>query len=848
MDENMNNEEPIERLKFTPIKGELEDSFIKYAMEVNVSRAIPDVRDGLKPVHRRILYAMGESGLFNDKPYRKCATVVGDVMGHYHPHGDSSIYDALVRLAQDFSINAPLIDGHGNFGSVDGDSAAAMRYTECRMSKIGGEMLRDIDKETVDFYPTFDDSGVQPVSLPSRFPNILVNGSDGIAVGMATNIPPHNLAEACNATIAYIDNPNITLDEIMQIMPAPDFPSRGFILGHSGIRKAYETGKGTFIIRGRAEIEESPSGKTRIIVTEIPYQVIKSQWVKNVADHVRNKKIEGISDIRDESGRNGMRVVIDIKRDFNAQVVLNQLYKHTELQVNFGMIMLALVGKQPKILPLLDVLKEYVTYQQSVITRRTQYDLNKAEQHEHILLGLLKALEDIDAVIKVIKASSDKADACNNLMTNFDLSDKQANAILEMRLQKLTSLEIDKVREDLAAVQAEIAEYHAILADPKKVDAIIKADLSTIKEKYGVPRKTEMSIDYGDIDIADLIPRETVVITLSHEGYIKRMPASEYKSQHRGGVGVITHKTKEEDFVEDIYITNSHDLLLCFSSSGRVYTMRAYEVPESTKNSKGRAFVNLLNLSAGERITAIIPASDEQLENNEGYLMMATSQGLIKKTDVKEFARINRNGKIAIHLLDDDRLISVQYTTGNDEIIMASSTGKCIRFHESAVRSMGRDTKGVKSMHLDPGEYIVDMAKILPDHYMLTISEYGYGKRTSPDDYRLQGRAGKGIKAGVFTDETGGLVNLKQVSDNDDIMIIADDGTAIRVKSTEISIIGRNTKGVRIMKLKKDCKIVCVAVAPSEDDEKLEQELEEKIEQDEESSTAPQTSSDNDLL
>lgn len=839
MDERIDNKDELfnkdesDRLLFTPVKQELEKSFISYAMAVNVSRAIPDVRDGLKPVHRRILYAMGDSGLFNDKPYRKCATVVGDVMGHYHPHGDSSIYDALVRLAQDFSINAPLVDGHGNFGSVDGDSPAAMRYTECRMSKIGGEMLRDIDKETVDFYPTFDDTGVQPESLPSRFPNILVNGSDGIAVGMATNIPPHNLQEACDAVIAYINNPDITLDEIMKIMPAPDFPTKGLILGRSGIRKAYETGKGTFIIRGRAEIEEVAGNRSRIIITEIPYQVNKAKLIMQIADLVKTKRIEGISDIKEESDRQGMRVVIDIKRDYNPQVVLNLLYKHTELQVNFGAIMLALVDKKPRVLPLLEILKEYVKYQQSVITRRTRYDLDKAEQKEHILLGLLKALVNIDEVIKVIKASSDKATAVTNLMNGFDLSEKQSNAILEMRLQKLTGLEVEKVKQDLADVQSLIAEYKSILADPKKVDAIIIDDLNTIKSKYGEPRKSEISYDYGDIDIADLIPKETVVISLTHGGYIKRMAASEYKSQHRGGVGVVAHKTKEEDFVENIYITNSHDLLLCFSSKGRVYTLRAYEVPEAQKTGKGRAFVNLLNLDPSERITAIIPATDKDIENNSGYLMMATKNGLIKKTDVKEFERINKNGKIAIHLLDGDELISVHHTSGEDDIIMASSTGKCIRFNEKQVRKLGRDTKGVKSMDLESGEYIVDMSKVLPDHYMLTISEYGYGKRTLADEYRVQGRAGKGIKAGAFTDETGRLVNLKQVSDNDDIMIISDDGTAIRIKSTEISLIGRNTKGVRVMKMKEGSKIVCVAIAPNEDDEELDKTLDAKIAEDE---------------
>ena len=828
MEENNNElKEMLSKSKVieVKVKDELEKSFIAYAMAVNVSRAIPDVRDGLKPVHRRILHSMGELSLFSDKPYKKCARIVGDVMGKYHPHGDAAIYDALVRLAQDFSINCPLVDGHGNFGSVDGDSPAAQRYTEARLSKIANEMLRDIDKNTVDFYPNFDESLMQPRVLPSRFPNLLVNGSDGIAVGMATNIPPHNLKEVCDGCIAVIDNPDIEIDDLIKIIPAPDFPTRGLILGRNGIKQAYKTGKGSFLIRSRAEIEEYGNGRQRIVVSEIPYQVNKAKLIIQIAVLVKQKRIDGISDIKEESDREGMRIVIEVKRDANAQVVLNSLYKHTQLQVSFGVIMLALVKDTPKILNLKEIITNYIDFQKEVIIRRTQFDLDKAMQKAHILEGLVIALANIDEVIKVIKHSDDKEDAIKQLVEKFVLSEKQAQAILDMRLQRLTGLEVEKVKQELEATHNLIVELTGILNDEQKVLDIIKADLTEIKNKYGVPRKSEISLDYGDIDIADLIEEQTVVVSLTHDGYIKRMPISEYKSQHRGGVGVIAHKTKEEDFVENIYVTSTHDSLLCFSNFGRVYTLMGYEIPEAQKQSKGRAFVNLLQLSSEERITAIIPVTEKR---PSGYLTMATKHGLIKKTDISEFERINKNGKIAIRLNDDDELISVHYTSGNDDIIMASSTGKCIRFNESNVRKMGRDTMGVKSMKLSPDDYIVDMSVILPNHDMLTISEYGYGKRTDQEEYRVQGRAGSGIKAGIFDDKTGRLVNLKQVTLDNDIMIIADDGTIIRIKAKEISKIGRNTKGVRIMKLKEGSKIVSVVATPSEEDE---QELANNLEE-----------------
>ena len=822
------------------IKEELENSFLSYAMAVNVSRAIPDVRDGLKPVHRRILYAMGELNLFNDKSYKKCARIVGDVIGKYHPHGDTAVYDALVRLAQDFTINAPLVDGHGNFGSVDGDPPAAMRYTEAKLSKVASEMLSDIDKNTVNFVSNFDESEVEPAVLPSRFPNLLVNGSDGIAVGMATNIPPHNLAEVIDGCVALIENPEMDVDDLMKIIPAPDFPTKGIIMGRQGIRQAYRTGKGSFLIRSKCEIEEFNNGtRHRIVVTEIPYQVNKAKLIMQIADMVKNKRIDGISDIKEESDRSGMRVVIDVKRDANPQVVLNTLFKHTQLQISFGVIMLALVNNAPKVLNLKEILQNYLLFQEEVITRRTEFDLDKAQAKAHILEGLVIAQANIDEVIKTIKESADKVEAQEKLIEKFLLTEKQAVAILEMRLQRLTGLEVEKLKQDLEDVHNLIKELQSILSDKAKLYNIIKTDLLTIKGKYGVPRKSEISTDYGDIDIADLIEEEDVVISLTHDGYIKRMPVSEYKSQHRGGKGIIAHTTKEEDFVESIFTTSTHDDLLCFSTFGRVYKIKGYEVPEAPRTSKGRAMVNLLQLSPQERITTIIPVKKDTI----GYLVMATKKGLIKKTNITEFESIRKVGKIAIKLVEGDELISVYITNGNNEIIIASSEGKCIRFNERAVRIMGRDTQGVKSIRLNDDEYVVDMSVIKPDAYMLTVSEYGYGKRSLQEDYRIQGRAGKGIKAGVFNEQTGKLVNLKQVTDSDDVMMIADDGTIIRVKASEISIIGRNTKGVKVMRLNEDAKIVCVAVTPSEE---AEQELAESLEESKQNNT-PQNLTEDEL-
>ncbi len=817
-------EKALENTKIVPIKveDEMKKSFIAYAMAVNVSRAIPDVRDGLKPVHRRILYAMGELNLSNDKPYRKCARIVGDVLGKYHPHGDSAVYDALVRLAQDFSINEPLVEGQGNFGSVDGDPPAAQRYTEAKLSKIASEMLRDIDKNTVDYYPNFDETLEQPVVLPARFPNLLVNGSDGIAVGMATNIPPHNLNEVINGVIATIDNPEITVDELMQIIPAPDYPTGGILMGRAAIRQAYRTGHGGIIIRAKTEIEEFNNGtRSRIVVTELPYQVNKARLIESIAEMVKTKRLEGISDIHEESDRTGMRIVIDVKRDANAQVVLNSLFKHTQLQISNGINFLALSNGEPKVLNLKEMIEQYVAHQNEVVLRKTKYDLEKAEDKHHILQGLVIAQNNIDRVIEIIKKSADKQAAKVQLMAEFDLSDKQANAILEMRLHRLTSLEVESLKNELDELTKYIAELKDIISSPARIGQIIKDDLSVISQKYGSDRKTEISLDYdGDINIADLIEKEDVVISMTHFGYVKRIPVAEYRAQRRGGKGVTAHKTKEEDFVENMFVCNTHDDLMFFTNKGKVFTIKAFEVPEAQKTAKGRAIVNLLQVTEGEKVTAVIPV--ESLEN--GYLLLATKNGLIKKTDLKEFESIRKVGKICISLVDDDELISVSLTQGNNEILVASHFGKCIRFAEEDIRPMGREAQGVRSIKLEEGDVVTDMVVIKEGYDVLTVSENGFGKISDVSDYRLQARAGKGIKAGVFNKKTGNLVNLKLVAPNEDIMLIADNGVIIRVQANEISKIGRDTLGVRIMKFKDDAKVVCVATTAHEDDSEADAE------------------------
>lgn len=815
------------------VDDELKRSFIAYAMAVNKSRAIPDVRDGLKPVHRRILYSMHEMGLYNDKAFRKCARIVGDCMGKFHPHGDSSVYDALVRLAQDFTINFPLVDGHGNFGSVDGDPAAAMRYTEARLTKLAAEMLKDLDKETVDFIPNFDGSEEEPVVLPSRFPNLLVNGSDGIAVGMATNIPPHNLAEVIDGTIAMIDNPEITVDELMEYIPAPDFPTGGVIMGRSGIKKAYQTGQGKIVIRSKCEIEEYGTGgnaRQRIVVTEIPYQINKAMLIKTIADMVRDKKLEGISDIREESDRSGMRIVIEVKKDANAQVVLNTLYKKTNLQISDGLIMLALVenGTEPKTLNLREILQYYLAHQKEVITRRTRFELNKTEERAHIVEGLVLALANIDEVIRVIKESADKNVAVEKLTQAFELDEKQANAILEMRLQRLTSLEVEKLKEELAELEATILDLKDILANESRVMAIIRNDLTDIKNRYPSPRKTEISVDFGSIEDEDLIDREDVVISLTHSGYIKRLPVTEYKAQHRGGMGITAHKPKDEDYVEKMFIACTHDDILLFTSLGKVYSIKGYMIPEANRTSRGRAVVNVVGLDQGEKIAAVLPKK----EDGNGYIVIATKKGLIKKTTTDEYSRIMKNGKIAVKLNEGDEIISVQFTTGDNELLIASRSGKCIRFHESNIRAMGRTAAGVRAMRLGENDALVDMLVVDENYDILTLTAKGYGKRTNVEDYRVQGRAGKGIKAGTFNEKTGELVAMKQVTNDNDIMIITTAGTIIRMHADSISRIGRASRGVRVMNVK-DSLVATVDVTEREEDADVAEPEETEIPEEE---------------
>jgi len=818
------------------INGELKKSFMAYAMAVNVSRAIPDARDGLKPVHRRILYAMNELSLTPDKPYRKCAMVVGEVLGKYHPHGDSSVYDALVRLAQDFSIRCPLVDGHGNFGSVDGDPAAAYRYTEARLSKIALEMLRDIDKKTVDMYPNFDDTREQPCVLPSRFPNLLVNGSDGIAVGMATSIPPHNLGEVIDGTIALLKleqaeakkgegEEKLTdleiIDKIMEYIPAPDFPTGALISGRASIKEAYRTGRGTAILRAKTDIEEMADGRSRIVITEIPYQVNKAKLIETIADQVKDKRLEGISSLNEETDRHGMRVVIGLKKDANAQVVLNTLYKQTAMQTNFSMIMLALVDGVPRVLNLKEILDCYIKHQQDVIVRRTQFDLEKAQERQHILLGLKIAVENIDEVVELIKKSADKQDAMEKLMARFELSEKQANAILEMQLRKLTGLEVGKILDELAELAKQIEYFNRVLSSDDEIKQIIVDEMTEIKEKYATPRLSELTYDYGDIDIEDLIEKEDVVISMTHGGYIKRMPVAEYKAQHRGGMGVTAHKAKDEDFIERIFTCNTHDRIMFFTNFGKVFTLKAYEIPEAARTARGRAAVNLLQLEQGERVAEFLWAPEDKAGL---FLMLATKKGLIKKTPLEEFESIKKNGKIAIKFNEDDELINAMITNGQNECLVASSNGMCIHFKEEDVRPVGRTAMGVKVMDIPDDVNIVSLTIVNAGDEILTVTGTGYGKRSSIDDYPIQHRAGKGVKAGVFNDKTGDLVGLTVLPQGMDTMMITDTGVIIRVESEEISKIGRATQGVRIMKLKDDkIKVMSITLTPHEDeDEEVE--------------------------
>ncbi len=808
-----------DRLVPIDLETEVKKSFIAYSMTVIVSRALPDVRDGMKPVHRRILYAMNELGMTPDKPTRKCARIVGDVLGKYHPHGDSSVYGALVRLAQDFNIRYPLVDGQGNFGSVDGDGAAAMRYTEARMSRLSQFMLSDINKDTVDFYPNFDGTLQQPSVLPSRFPNLLVNGSSGIAVGMATNIPPHNLGEAIDAVIALMDNPDITLEELMEHMPGPDFPTGGIILGTSGIKEAYYTGRGRIFVRAKAEIETLPNDRERIIVTEIPYMVNKSKLIIRMAELVHDKRIEGISDIRDESDREGMRIVIDLKRDAQPQVVLNHLYKHTQMQDTFGVIMLALVNNQPRVLNLKEMLSYYIDHQIEVVTRRTQFDLDKAKARAHIVEGLLKALSIIDEVVQTIRSSGDTATAKMNLMDRFDFSERQAQAILDMRLARLTNLEMDKLQEEFDQIQKDITRYELILSDRDELNGVIKEEILTIRNRYSDKRRTEISPVEREIDIEALIPVDEMVVTMTHFGYVKRLSESTYRAQNRGGRGVSALTTRAEDYVEQMYVVNSHSDMLFFTDHGRAFGMKCYEIPEAGRQARGTAIVNLLQLQGGEKVNMMLPVPDR---HGDDYLVMATRNGIIKKTALSEFINMRKTGLIAINLIEDDSLIGVALTDGKSDIMLATSEGKAIRFHENDVRPTGRATQGVRSMRLTEGDYIVSMGVVEEDKQVLTVSEDGYGKRTLPEEFNAQRRGGQGVIAMHLSEKTGKLAAMLFVDEEDEVMMITDEGIMIRTPVSDIRICGRATQGVRMMRVDEGGRIVDVDTIAKEDDDELE--------------------------
>ena len=789
-------------------------------MAVIITRALPDVRDGLKPVHRRILYSMHELGVTPDKPYRKCARIVGDVLGKYHPHGDSSVYGALVRLGQDFATRYPLVDGQGNFGSVDGDGAAAMRYTEARMSKINMEMLADIDKETVDFSPNFDETLMQPNVLPSRFPNLLVNGSSGIAVGMATNIPPHNLGEVIDGVVKLIDNPDVTTQELMECIKGPDFPTGGIILGRKGIYDTYSTGRGRIVTRAKTEVEPMPNGRQRIVVTEIPYMVNKSVLVAKIAELVHDKRLEGISDIRDESDREGMRIVIELKRDVNSAVVLNYLYKHTQMQEAFGAIMLALVDGEPKILSLHQMLYHYLEHQKDVIVRRTRYDLDKAEARAHILEGLLIALDNIDEIVRIIRNSPNTAEAKTQLMERFALSDKQAQAILDMRLARLTGLERERLQEEYAELQKTIAYLRAVLADEKMVLGIIREEILAIKAKYADERRTQISMMDGEIDPEDLIQEDSVVVTLTHFGYVKRIPRATYRSQNRGGKGIIGMTTREEDYAEQMLVTSTHDEIMFFTNRGRVYSMKGYEIPEAGRTARGTAIVNLLQLTGGEKVTAMIPLPRQ----SEGkYLVMATKGGLIKKTALDEFANLRKAGLIAIVLREEDELIGVELTDETDELMLATRMGQAIRFSETDIRAMGRNSMGVKSIDLAENDEVISVARVEEGKQVLAITQNGYGKRTDISEFRLQSRGGKGIMAMRLTDKTGLMAAQLLVHEDEDIMLITDDGTIIRMPVSGISTIGRVSQGVRVMRVEDESRIVCVTATERDEDESGEE-------------------------
>ena len=823
---------PRSNVKEINLSQEMRTSFLDYAMSVIVSRALPDVRDGLKPVHRRILYAMNDLGMTSDKAYKKSARIVGEVIGKYHPHGDFAVYATMVRMAQDFSYRYMLVDGHGNFGSVDGDAAAAMRYTEARMSKISMELVRDLNKDTIDYKENYDESEKEPTVLPARFPNLLVNGSSGIAVGMATNIPPHNLGEVIDGLLSLSRNPEITIAELMETIPGPDFPTAGLILGRSGIRKAYETGRGSVIMRAKVEIETKSNGRERIIVNELPYQVNKARLIERIAELVRDKKIEGLTDLRDESDRNGMRIVMEVRRDANANVILNNLYKQTALQTSFGINTLALVNGQPKILTLKDCLYHYLEHQKVVIRRRTQYELNKAEARAHILEGLRIALDHIDAIISLIRGSKTTEIARTGLIEQFDLSEKQAQAILDMRLQRLTGLEREKIEEEYQELLKLIAELKAILADEEKVLDIIREELIEIKERFNDERRTE--IVAGGIDLIedeDLIPEEHIVITLTKNGYIKRLPISTYRSQKRGGRGVQGMGTNDDDFVEHLLTTSTHDTILFFSNKGKVYRKKGYEIPEYNRTAKGLPLVNLLNIEQGEWINMMIHVNEFK---DDEYFFFATKQGIVKRTPVSAFANIRTNGLIALGLKEHDELISVQRTDNEKQIIVGTRNGLLIRFEETQIRSMGRTATGVIGIRLSDDDEVVGMSVIEESNDVLVVTENGFGKRTSEAEYRLQSRGGKGILTSKVTEKTGAVVAVDTIEGDEDLMIITEGGIIIRMDVNDISTLGRNTQGVTLIRMAEDEHVATVAKVEKEDEEL---DGEEELESTDESET-----------
>jgi DNA gyrase subunit A len=821
-------ETPNSQVTEINISQEMKSSFLDYAMSVIVSRALPDVRDGLKPVHRRILYAMHDLGMHSDKPYKKSARIVGDVIGKYHPHGDSAVYETMVRMAQDFNYRYMLVDGHGNFGSVDGDAAAAMRYTESRMSKISMELLRDINKDTIDFQDNYDGEEREPVVLPARFPNLLVNGTSGIAVGMATNIPPHQLGEVIDAVLAVSHDPEITIPELMEIIPGPDFPTGGIILGRSGIRKAYETGRGSITIRAKVVIEQKANGKEVIIVNELPYQVNKARLVEKIAELARDKKIEGITDLRDESDRKGMRVVIEVRKDANASVILNNLYKHTALQTSFGINTLALVNGHPKVLTLKQCLVHYLDHQVVVIRRRTAFELRKAEARAHILEGLRIALDNLDAVITLIRNSQTTDIARAGLMTEFNLSEKQAQAILDMRLQRLTGLEREKIEEEFQSLMALIAELKAILADEEKVFEIIREELTEIKERFNDKRRTEIVTGgIENIEDEDLIPRENIVISLTHNGYVKRLPVSTYRAQRRGGRGIQGMGTNEDDFVEHLITTSTHDTILFFTNKGKVYRSKGYEIPEFSRTAKGIPIINLLNVDKGEWVNAIIPVEEFV---DDWSLFFTTKEGISKRSPLTSFAHIRNNGLIALSLREGDELISVRLTDGTKHMIIGTKKGMLIRFHETDVRSMGRTATGVKGITLDSGDEVVGMEVLEESNDVLIVTKNGYGKRTTAEEYRIQGRGGKGIKTCHVTEKNGELVSMRAVTGEEDLMLITTGGVLIRMDVGGISKMGRNTQGVKLISMKESEDEFVATVAKVEKEEEEVDEAAEVLE------------------